>query len=171
MWDSSATAATHALQPAYSLASCTIITISTTICLASPPQAAAARTARERGGRLTVRSQLPAPGWLAAHVRAAGIALRQRRCFCRCNCRARARRCFLKVGPAGAGAERSAGPCPCIRHACALASSPCTTMPCLRCPRTARCPPARTSLPTFCLISKMASVPFAFEKKESTSPG
>ena len=74
---SSATAATHALQPAYSLASCTIITISTTICLASPPQAAAARTARERGGRLTVRSQLPAPGWLAAHVRAAGIALQQ----------------------------------------------------------------------------------------------
>ena len=92
-----------------------------------------------------MRSQLPAPGWLAAHVRAAGIALRQRRCFI-CNCRAR--RCFLKVGPAGAGAERSAAPCPCIRHACALASSPCTTMPCLRCPRTARCPPARSRVPT-----------------------
>jgi hypothetical protein len=66
-----------------------------------------------------VRSQLPAPGWLAAHVRAAGIALRQRRCFI-CNCRAR--RCFLKVGPAGAGAERAARralplytPCMCSR--------------------------------------------------------
>ena len=64
-----------------------------------------------------MRSQLPAPGWLAAHVRAAGIALRQRRCFIS-NCRAR--RCFLKVGPAGAGAAQRRAlplytPCMCSR--------------------------------------------------------
>ena len=80
---SSATAATHALQPAGNdtIASpAVLLLVQLFISLHIKParcRAAAARTARERGGRLTARSQLPAPGWLAAHVRAAGIALQQ----------------------------------------------------------------------------------------------